>query len=343
MQDARYILGPRVNDFEKAFAEYCGTQHCIGTGNGLDALELMLRACSVGREDEVIMCASGFIATPLAVMRLMAQPVFVDCLANGNIAPATIEAAITPKSKAIMLTHLYGMPADMDAIQKIAQKHDLLILEDSCQAHGSTYKGQKCGSLGDAAAFSFYPSKNLGAFGDGGCVTTNNPEIAEQIRLLRNYGSSKKYHHELVGFNSRLDDIQAGLLLQILPYLDSWNAKRNYLAGIYHKELSQLPQIRMLTPSTGYTSNWHVFPIFLTDGSRNGLAEYLAKQGIETNIHYPTPMHIQPCCSGLGYVQGDFPMTESICAEELSLPLDQFKKVEEIEYIAASIKRYYKE
>ncbi|MDL2210580.1 aminotransferase class V-fold PLP-dependent enzyme [Desulfovibrio sp. OttesenSCG-928-O18] len=341
LADAHYILGPKVDRFERQFAEYCETAYCLGTGNGLDALELILRAYGIGAGDEVILSASGFIATPLATLRTGALPVFVDCAADGNIDPNRIEQAITPRTKAVLLTHLFGTPAEMNAITEIARKHSLYVFEDSCQAHGSEYYGKRCGGLGDAAAFSFYPSKNLGAFGDGGCITLNDPEAAERIRQLRNYGSTIKYQHDRLGFNSRLDELQAGLLSCLLPYLDGWNEKRRQLATIYFDRLRNITGLKLPCCSAQKLPNWHIFPVCVEHGRRNDLAEYLRRNGIGTNIHYPVPMHLQACCASLGYGPGSFPVTEKLCAEELSLPLDPWKTEEQIKNVANTVLEFF--
>lgn len=341
LADAHYILGPKADRFERQFAEYCGAEYCVGTGNGLDALELILRAYGIGAGDEVILSASGFIATPLATLRAGAAPVFVESAGDGNMDPGRIEQAISPRTRAILLTHLYGVPAEMSGINEIARRHSLHVFEDSCQAHGSEYFGKRCGTLGDAAAFSFYPSKNLGAFGDGGCVTTSDPGAAERIRQLRNYGSTTKYHHDRLGCNSRLDELQAGLLTRLLPYLDGWNERRRQLAAVYFERLQNIQGLRLPRHGAEKLPNWHIFPVFINDGRRDDLAEYLRRHGIGTNIHYPVPMHLQPCCSSLGYGPGSFPVTEKLCAEELSIPLDPWKTEKHIEKVAETILKFF--
>lgn len=341
LKDARYILGPRTERFEREFAAYCGAEHCIGTGNGLDALELILRAYEISAGDEVIIAASGFIATPLAVLRAGATPVFTDGQEDGNIDPRLIEKAVTPRTRAILLTHLFGIPAEMDEIAAIAKKHGLLVFEDSCQAHGSLFRGRRCGGLADAAAFSFYPTKNLGAFGDGGCATTSNGAAAARMRLLRNYGSSIKYRHDAAGFNSRLDEMQAGLLSALLPYLDVWNEKRRALAALYFDALASVKGLRLPEYGAHVVPNWHIFPVFVKNGRRDALAEHLRKHGIGTNIHYPVPMHLQPCCAPLCHAEGAFPVAERLCAEELSLPLDPFKTETAIKRVAGAVRAFF--
>ena len=341
MKESRYIMGPRLERFEKDFAVFCGTLHCVGTGNGLDALELILRGLGVGPGDEVIMSAGGYIATPLAVLAVGAKPVFADCLPFGNMDPARIEAAVTERTRAVLLTHLYGLPADMDAICAVAGRHGLKVIEDACQAHGSRYKGRPCGSMGHAAAFSFYPTKNLGGFGDGGCVTTNDQCLAETIRKLRNYGSCVKYYNELAGKNSRLDEMQAALLSVMLPHVEDWNARRRDLAGMYFAELGGEGGLVLPEAEGNVVPNWHVFPVRVKGGRRDELAEFLRGRDIGTNIHYPVAMHRQECLCGLGFRPGDFPVAEALAEEELSLPLDAFTSEDEVRRAAGMVREFF--
>lgn len=284
-----YILGREVEAFEQEFADYCGTKYCIGVGNGLDALFLILKAIEIGTGDEVIVPANTYIATWLSVSRTGATIVPVEPDPNSyNINPKLIEEAITDKTKAIIAVHLYGHPADMDEINSIAQKYGLFVLEDAAQAHGATYKGKKAGNLGYAAAFSFYPTKNLGAIGDGGAVTTNDPELAERVRLLRNYGSRKKYYNELQGYNSRLDELQAAFLRVKLRKLDEWNLRRSEMASKY---LDCLNGTSLCLPQIAITDSvWHLFVV--AHRERNYLMSKLAEYGIGTLIHYPIPPHL---------------------------------------------------
>lgn len=341
MEECRYIMGPRLERFEKDFAAFCGTEYCVGTGNGLDALELILRGLGVGPGDEVIMSAGGFIATPLAVLAVGAKPVFADCLPFGNIDPARIEVVVTENTRAVLLTHLYGLPADMDAICAVAERRGLKVIEDACQAHGSRYKGRACGGLGHAAAFSFYPTKNLGGFGDGGCITTNDKALAETVRKLRNYGSCVKYYNELAGKNSRLDEMQAALLSVMLPYVEDWNARRRDLAGIYFAELGGEAGLVLPEFEGHVVPNWHVFPVRVKNGKRDVLAEFLRERGIGSNIHYPLAMHRQECLCGLGFKPGDFPVAEALASEELSLPLDAFTSEDEVRYAAGVVREFF--
>ncbi len=312
-----FILGSEVKAFEEEFAEYCGVQHCIGVGNGLDALHLILRAMDIGEGDEVIVPSNTFIATWLAVSYAGAIPVPVEPdETTYNIDPAKIEAAITKKTKAIMPVHLYGQPADMDLILEIAAKYHLKVIEDAAQAHGARYKGKRTGGLGEAAGFSFYPGKNLGAFGDGGAVTTNDSTIAEKVRQLRNYGSQIKYAHDVQGFNSRLDELQAAFLRVKLRHLDEWNSRRLELVDYYRRCLAGtkvlLPEIPV-----GLESVFHLFVIRTTH--RDDLQAGLKAVGIETLIHYPTPPHKQGAYSTMQNL--NLPIAERMSQEVLSLPM----------------------
>ncbi len=326
-----YILGKEVETFEKDFAVYCGVKHCIGVGNGLEALHLILRAMEVGSGDEVIVPANTYIATWLAISYAGATPVPIEPDERTyNIDPERIEEVITPHTKVIMPVHLYGQPADMSPIMKIAQKYGLLVIEDAAQAHGAQYKGHRAGSLGDAAGFSFYPSKNLGALGDAGAVTTNNDVIAEKIRTLCNYGSHAKYINNVKGFNSRLDEIQAAFLCVKLKYLDEWNARRAKVAKYYNKVLKESGLILPYVPEN-VDPVWHLYVV--RSAKRNELQERLFNAGISTLIHYPIPPHLQKAYSDLGYRQGSFPITEQIAQEVLSLPMGPHICWEHLDFI----------
>mgnify|MGYP000928892363 CR=1 FL=1 len=338
MQRGDFILGGAVTEFEKAFAAYCGAKHCVGVDSGYSALELIIRAYDIGPGDEVITAANTFIATTLGISNAGATPVLVDCDPETyNIDVNKIEAAITPHTKAIMPVHLYGQPADMDAICAIARKHNLYVFEDAAQASGARYKGRMAGSLGDAAAFSFYPGKNLGAYGDGGAVTTNDADIAEKIRLLRNIGQKVKYFHEVKGYNSRLDTMQAAVLGVKLPHLDDWNASRRRAAATYADLLADLP---LVTPTTvDYAEHiFHLYVIRVSD--REALMEYLKKAGVATGLHYPIPIHLQPAYAELGYKPGDFPITEAYAETIVSLPIFPELDDEKVAYVANAIHEY---
>jgi dTDP-4-amino-4,6-dideoxygalactose transaminase len=314
-----YILGNEVKQFENEFAAYCEAKHCIGVGNGLDALHLILRAYEIGAGDEVIVPSNTYIATWLAVSYAGAKPVPVEPVeVTYNIDPALIEAAITPRTKAIIAVHLYGQPADMDPINAIAQKHGLKVIEDAAQAHGARYKGRRVGTLGDAAGFSFYPGKNLGAIGDGGAVTTNDAELAESVRVLSNYGSKVKYHNEVKGLNSRLDELQAAFLRVKMVKLDEWNLRRKALAKIYLEGFKDSGLVLPHVPDWA-DPVWHLFVI--RSANREKLQLALQGKGIGSMVHYPIPPHLQGAYAELGLFEGSFPIAEQIHKEVVSLPI----------------------
>lgn len=319
LKNTDFILGQDVQHFEEEFAQFCETRYAVAVDSGTSALELALRAFGIGAGDEVITTANTFIASALAISYTGATPVFVDIDPQTyTIDPAQVEAAITARTKAILPVHLYGHPADMDMLMAIAKKRGVVVIEDACQAHGARYKGKRVGSLGHAAAFSFYPAKNLGAYGDGGAVVANDPQIIELIQQFRNYGQREKYHHLVRGFNRRLDTLQAAVLRVKLRYLDSWNAARQRHAHLYNQLLSDC---EVATPSeaTDVESVWHLYVI--RTQHRSELQSKLASQGIATGIHYPIPIHLQPAYSELGYKKGDFPVTEQYAEQILSLPM----------------------
>jgi dTDP-4-amino-4,6-dideoxygalactose transaminase len=320
MESGWYLLGKEVEAFEKEFATYCEVRHCIGVGSGLDALHLILRAMDIGLGDEVIVPTNTYIATWLAVSYAGATPVPVEPdELTYNIDPYRIESAITEKTKAVIPVHLYGLPAEMDRINAIAQAYRLKVIEDAAQAHGARYKGKRVGSLGDAAGFSFYPGKNLGAFGDGGAVITNDSALADKVRVLRNYGSSIKYHHDVKGLNSRLDELQAALLRVKLIRLDDWNDRRRLLAKAYLEELQDssalvLPHVPELSEPV-----WHLFVI--RHSRRDALQKELSRTGVGTLIHYPVPPHLEAAYVEMGWKTGTFPLAENLSATVLSLPM----------------------
>jgi dTDP-4-amino-4,6-dideoxygalactose transaminase len=340
----QFIGGAEVASFEQAFAAYCDTSHAVGVGNGLQALSLALRAADIGRGDEVILPANTFIATALAVIEASATPVLVDVeAATGLISIPAIAAAITPRTAAVIPVHLYGHPCDMDALLEAVTGRDILVLEDACQAHGSLYKGRRCGSLGDMAAFSFYPTKTLGAVGDGGAVTTNDPDFAARVRLAGNYGSQTKYQHAVIGTNSRLDPVQAAVLSVKLRYLESWNATRQDYADMYLRELSDLPGLRLPYVHDWATPVWHVFPIHVPAAEREAFVAHMTRQGIGTSIHYPTPIHLQECFRPFGWGVGSFPVAERLAAEQVSLPLDPTHTRHEIQRVIAAVRAFFAE
>ena len=339
MDNSYFIQGKECEAFDKEFAAYCGAEHCIGVANGLDALLLVLKALEIGAGDEVIVPSNTFIATALAVSYTGATPVFVEPeIETYNIDVNRIEAAITDKTKAIMPVHLQGRPADMDPIMEIAKKHNLWVIEDAAQAHGTLYKGKKVGTLGDAAGFSFYPGKNLGALGDGGAVVTNNKEIADKVRALGNYGSDYKYHHIYKGTNSRLDEMQAAFLRVKLPALDKWNAARVDIAQKYFEGINNPKIVLPLAPSDDFGHIYHVFVVRCKE--RDELEKYLADNGIGTVKHYPYPMHLQDCYADLGIKQGELPIAEEISNTVLSLPMYYGMSEEQVQYVIDVINKF---
>lgn len=327
-----FIQGKECEKFEKEFAQYCDAKYCIGVATGLDALYLILKALNIKEGDEVIIPSNTFIATALAVSYCGATPVFVEpLLETYNINTALIEEKITERTKAIIPVHLQGRPADMDEINKIAKKYNLYVIEDAAQAHGANYKGRRVGSLSDAAGFSFYPGKNLGALGDGGAVVTNNKEIADKVRALGNYGSDYKYHHIYKGTNSRLDEIQAAFLRCKLPHLDKWNSERQKIAKKYFDGITN-PLITLpLQVDEDYDHIYHVFVIRCD--RRDELESYLNKNGIGTVKHYPIPMHLQLAYQDLNIQEGSLPIAEEISRTVLSIPMYYGMSNDEIEYV----------
>ncbi len=333
-----FIQGSEVEKFEEEFAEFCEAKYCIGCGNGLDALYLILRGYDVGVGDEVIVPSNTYIATALAVSYTGAKPVFVEPdLTTYNINSNLIEKSITTNTKAIMAVHLYGQPADMDEINKIARKHNLKVIEDSAQAHGALYKGRKVGSLGEASGFSFYPGKNLGALGDAGAVVTNNKELADKIRAIGNYGSDKKYNHIYKGTNSRLDEVQASFLRIKLKNLNKWNEERRKIAKKYIDGINN-PKIIKQVEADYVKHVWHLFVVRAED--RDELERYLKNNGIGTTIHYPIPMHMQEAYEELKISKGTLPIAEKISNEVLSLPVWYGMKDEEINYVIEKINKW---
>jgi len=338
LQSNDLILGDSVTHFEQNFAVFCGVKHAVGCGNGLDALSLILRAMNIGDGDEVIVPANSFIASALAVEYAGACSVFVDCdPSTYSIAIDQIEAAITSKTKAIIAVHLYGIPTDMTSICEIAKRHNLYVIEDAAQAHGAEYKGCKVGSLGDAAAFSFYPTKNMGAMGDAGCIVTNDDSIAEKARILGNYGARKKYYYEMAGFNSRLDSLQASILDLKLKHIERWNECRRTLARIYLNELCSIEEIVLPEWTQDSKPVWHVFPIRVYADVRDQFIDFLNKNGVGTNIHYPVSIH-----KSLAYDRSEhLKYSEAFADTLVSLPLDAYHTEEEILYVVKIIKQFF--
>jgi len=336
MASGSYILGEEVAAFEDEFASFCDIKHCIGVGNGLEALHLILRAMEIGEGDEVIVPANTYIATWLAVSYAGARPVPVEPDEHTyNINSQLIQNAINENTKAIIPVHLYGQPANMDPINKIAKKYNLEVIEDAAQAHGAYYKGKRVGGLGHAAGFSFYPGKNLGAFGDGGAVTTNDDTLAKKIKSLRNYGSHIKYVNDYLGFNSRLDELQAAFLRVKLKYLDSWNARRAQVAEYYRQGLAESGLILPYIPNWALPV-WHLYVV--RSKNRDELQKRQNRAGIGTLIHYPIPPHLQKAYRMFGYREGDFPLTESLAKSILSLPMGPHLTQEQLRSIITLIK-----
>ena len=333
-----YIEGIEDKTFEKVFAEYCGVKYCIGVGNGLDALMLALKALDIGEGDEVIVPSNTYIATALAVTYVGAVPVLVEPdIETFNINPSLIEEKITGKTKAIMPVHLYGQACNMDSIMEIAKKYGLKVVEDCAQAHGAKYKGQKVGTFGDVAGFSFYPGKNLGALGDAGAVVTNNKELAEKVRIFGNYGSDFKYHHIYKGNNSRLDELQAAFLLAKLPHLERMNAERRRIAKKYTEGIKN-PKV--ITPYflEDCVPVWHIYGIRCDE--RDALEKYLNEKCIGTNKHYPIPIHLQKCYKDLNIPIGALPIAEEISEKELSIPMYYGLNDSEINYVIETINKF---
>ncbi|MBN1905424.1 MAG: DegT/DnrJ/EryC1/StrS family aminotransferase [Deltaproteobacteria bacterium] len=340
MSNAAFIGGPQVTGLEKEFAEFCETKYCVAVNSGTDALRFALIAAGIGQGDEVITVPNTFIATTEAISQAGAKPVFVDILPDTyNINPGLIEAKINKKTRAILPVHLYGQPADMDAILKIAKMHNLIVIEDACQAHGALYKGKKAGSMGLAGCFSFYPGKNLGAFGEGGAVVTQDEKLAKQMSMLRDHGQEQKYYHAVEGYNGRLDAIQAGVLRIKLKRLKAWNDARRKNVAIYNELLSKINGITTPVEAKGMESVYHIYLILVDD--RDGLQKHLAGKGIGTGLHYPVPLHLQKAYANMGFKEGDFPVSEKVAKRLLSLPMFAELTKEQIEYVCESIKEFF--
>jgi dTDP-4-amino-4,6-dideoxygalactose transaminase len=333
------FLGENVQGLENEFAQFCGVQHGIGVSDGTAALHIILRAMGIGPGDEVITVSHTFIATVEAIILAGARPVFVDIDPITYLMDvAQVKSRITPRTKAILPVHLYGQTVDMDPLLGLASQQGLKVIEDACQAHGAEYKGRKAGSLGDAAAFSFYFSKNLGAYGEGGFVTTNDDDLARKVRMIRDHGSERRYSHDLVGFNGRLDEIQAVVLRTKLPHLEKWNEQRRLHASRYNELLKGTPAIAPVE----CPGNWHVYHQYVIRvPQRDELQAWLKSQGVFTGIHYPVPVHLQKALACLGHRAGDFAMTERVVTEALSLPMYPELTDEEIQYVVDSLRAFY--
>ena len=335
LDSAQFVLGDEVRQFEEEFASYCGSANGIGVNNGTSAIQLALLAAGVGPGDEVITVAHTFVATVAAILYTGARPVLVDIDPDSyTMDPAKLRGAITPRTKAIVPVHLYGQPADMDPILAIAKEHGLIVLEDAAQAHGAEYKGKRCGSLGDVAAFSFYPGKNLGAYGEGGMVVTDRPDFAKTVRMLRDWGQERKYHHVLRGFNARLEGMQGAVLRVKLRHLEAWTELRRERARQYRQLLTGLSRVSL---PREYSDRRHVFHVYVVRvDDREQFMKFLLERGVQTAIHYPYPVHMLPAYADLGFGPGDFPVAERVASEVVSLPMypelgaDQVEKVAEV-------------
>jgi dTDP-4-amino-4,6-dideoxygalactose transaminase len=336
MESGRFIMGDELQAFETAFAAYCGTKHCVGVGNGLEALHLILRALGVGPGDEVIVPSNTYIATWLAVSYAGAKPVPVEPDPHThNLDPERVQDAITPQTKAMIPVDLYGQCADMDPLRELASRYGLKVIEDAAQAHGAEYKSRRAGSLSDAAAFSFYPGKNLGALGDGGAVVTNDDALADTVRVLRNYGSREKYYNETKGYNSRLDELQAALLRVKLSKLDEWNQRRKHVAARYLRELEGAGGVRLPRVPSWADPVWHLFVV--QHSNRERLQSHLSAAGVGTLIHYPKPPHLQEAYAELGYSRGTFPIAEQMADEVLSLPIGPHLSDDDVDFVISQV------
>lgn len=332
-----YVLGPEVSSFEQEFADFVGTKYSVGLANGLDALWIALRLLGISEGDEVLVQSNAYIATVMAITMNGATPIFVEPDKYYNMDPSKIEEKITDKTKAVLVTHLYGQAMNMAKVQEICKNHGLKLVEDCAQAHGAEYNGKKVGSFGDVGCFSFYPSKNLGAFGDAGAITTNDEKLAEKFKVFRNYGSEKRYYNEMIGANSRLDELQAGMLRVKLTHLPELQAERDYIANRY---LSEIKNDKIILPEVneGCSSVWHLFVV--RSKERDELIKYLAEKDIQALIHYPIPPHLQEAYQDLGYRKGDFPIAEQFADEVLSLPMYYGMTDEEIDYVVEALNEF---
>ena len=359
MENAAFIGGPQVSGFETEFAAFCDSKYGVGVNSGTDALRFALMAAGVGPGDEVITVSHTFIATTEAISQAGAKPVFVDIDPKTyNMDPNKLESylnkrfkenasglqppasSLKPRPKAVIPVHIYGQPADMDPILEISKKKSLVVIEDACQAHGSLYKGKKAGSMGLVGCFSFYPGKNLGAYGEGGAVVTQSEDIANKIRMIRDHGQAKKYYHDMEGYNGRLDAIQAGVLRIKLRRLPAWNEARRRNAQYYNELLSMIKGVTVPKEADGCRHVYHLYVILVDD--RDGLQKYLNEKGVGTGLHYPVPLHLQKAYAYKGYKEGDFPVTESVAKRLLSLPMFPELTRAQIEYIADCIKQFMK-
>jgi dTDP-4-amino-4,6-dideoxygalactose transaminase len=346
IDNTAFILGKAVSDFESAFAKEHNVKHCIGVSSGTDGNHLALWALGIKPGDEIIIPANTFIATAWGATLCGAKPVFVDCESDSyNIDPAKVEAAITKKTRAIVAVHLYGQPANLDPLREIAKKYNIFLVEDCAQSHFAEYKGKRIGGLSDTASFSFYPGKNLGAYGEGGAVTTNNDEVAKKVKMLRDHGALQKYYHEMLGHNYRMEGIQGAVLGVKLKHLDKWTEGRRQVAKKYNDLLKNLSAIILPTEMQYAKHVYHLFVIQINEGGnkkRDELSKFLNDNGVSTGLHYPIPLHLQPCFKDLGYKKGDFPVTEKLAECGLSLPMYPELSDEQISYVTEKIITFLK-
>lgn len=337
IESTQYVLGPEVVAFEERFADYCGVGHCLALNTGTSALHLALLAAGIGPGDEVITVSMTFVATAAAVLYSGATPVFVDVdPVTWTMDPALIEAAITPRTKAILPVHLHGLMADMDPIVDIARRHGLVLIEDAAQAHGAEYKGRRAGSIGDFGCFSFYPGKNLGAYGEGGALVTNQPDLARKVALLRDWGQETKYNHVVAGYNYRMDGVQGAVLNVKMNYIEAWTEARRAAADNYDSRLAKLSITRPQPPSHS-RHVYHVYALCLP--RRDEALSALQKAGIGVGIHYPVPVHLQKAYAGLGYKAGDFPVTERLASQFLSLPIYAELQPEQVAEVVSQLEK----
>jgi dTDP-4-amino-4,6-dideoxygalactose transaminase len=339
LESGNYIMGPVVSEFEQSIAKYCGVKNAIGVANGTDALLLTLDALGIGPGDEVITSPFTFFASAEVISQVGAKPVFVDIEADTyNMDVSKLEEAITDKTKAIIPIHIFGQPVDMDRINNIAEKYNLYVIEDACQAIGSTYQGKQAGSMGVAGCFSFFPTKNLGGYGDGGLIVTNDDELAKKIKILRVHGSNPKYHHSMIGYNSRLDSIQAAMLNVKLKYIDEWNQKRREKAAYYDNALNELP-IQLPVVKIGREAVYHLY--IIQTQYRDELMEYLKEHGIDSGVYYPIPLHLQEVYKDLGYQKGDYPISETSSLGTMALPLYPELTQEDQDYVIHIVSNFF--
>ena len=336
LAESCFVLGKPVADFEANFAAYCNVKHCIALNSGTSALHLSLLAANIGPGDEVITVGMTFVATVAAILYAGAKPVLIDVdPTTWNLDPQQLEKALTSRTKAIIPVHLHGLMADMDAISAFAKQHNLIVIEDACQAHGASCNGKRAGSLGDLATFSFYPGKNLGAYGEGGAVVTNDDESAKTVRMLRDFGQDKKYHHQLRGFNYRMETIQGAVLDVKLKYLEQWTEQRRRIAQWYLQELKNIPGIQLPNPPEHMRHVYHVFAVCVPE--RDRVQQQLQQQGIATNIHYPIPVHLQPAYADLGYAKNSLPVSERLAQQFLSLPMYPELNQNQVQQVCAAL------